>query len=490
MIIPSVSQYTLKQVKREMKKKLSEAFDEFIESTEREEQIDTSSRYTISPQTMSPNLTSSTFTVPKSSPDKHVPKTILKPASVEETNHPLKEGLNTPRKTSVSKGSMASKRRSLIQPMMVPKTPEPDRTNAVNMGNGAPIAINGTITGANNSNDGNGGIGDSNHGTPPVDNGRFSDAVITTASTSKRNSMHSRTSSTQSMALDTSLGNGMDVNALLQSLANKELELLECKRKIEDLKKQLQLEETIYQNKTNELQDLKNKVSKNLNGSQQQNNNNNTGNNRMKFAKENSRATPNSTPVKRSQKSDNNHLMKSRNVEDQSKQSMWSKPLAIFNQVDQLIQQELERTLNWDEPPTPVEETPGENNTEAGGVSQSIWNFVAEVKSGLLGIEEEDEGSGKDDNTEQTSQRSHINTNNTKEKPDDNDLDLSIKEFKTARKHRDENEHNNIKNRKSKSNAIKSMSSNKLNFIDDNESALTENPMVEMGDFSGKKFST
>lgn len=469
-----------------LKDTMSEAFDEFMETTEREEQIDTSLRFTtgtISPQAMSPtNAMASTFsasaTVVKGSPEKHIPKTLLKPASAEETNHPLKEGLaTTPRKTSVSKGSMASKRRSLIQPMMVPKTPETDRTNSVTMGSGVTSSAN-----KNNNSNNNNITNDSSRGhTPKLDNSKFSDAIASTANTSKRNSMHSRTSSTQSMAVDTSLGNGMDVNALLQSLANKELELLECKRKIEDLKKQLQLEETIFQNKNNELQDLKNKVSKNLNGS---NKNNNPGNNRLSLSKENSRGTPNDTPVKKLVASGD-----TRTYEDQSKQSMWSKPLAIFNQVDQIIQHELERTLNWDEPPTPVEEAIEENNADSGGVSQSIWNFVAEVKSGLLGIEEEDEESSKDGSTGQPTQRPSFNNSKSKDKPnntDDNDLDLSIKEFKTAKKLHEDNEHNNLKKRDVKKSSRKKSSSsgNKLSFIDDNDTTFPESPLVEMGDFS------
>lgn len=488
---------------------MDQKFDEFIAQTESEAEIDTSSRYTtgsISPQFASPTkfknvLPHETDTQTgqrnRVAEHQHVPKSLLN-ASVEEShNHPLKEDKSESRQRQVSVSNsnpsskgMVNKRRSLIQPMMVPTTPETDRTRPQSQSNVA----SGNSANKNNLHP------DTNHGidinattqTPSsmsMGNPKFSENFASLAPSSKRNSMHSRTSSSQSMAIDSSLGGSMDVNALLQSLANKELELLECKRKIDDLKKQLHMEENIYQNKANELQELKNKVSKNINvsGSNQPvfNKTSTTG---RKNSRESSRRNTHVTPVKTTRNDIRQDTSLNQDMEnsDDNKQSMWSKPLALFNQVDQIIQQELERTLNWDEPPTPVAETE-ENQEGDKSVSKSLWSFVSDLKTGLLGIEEEEDG--------HHTQQSNSNVNrpkNTHGQVMDNrrhaneDINLSIKEFKTTKKHLDDNSDTHLKQRSGRTAVRKTKSGNKLNFVDDSDDgdSTLEADMVEMGSFS------
>lgn len=249
------------------------------------------------------------------------------------------------------------------------------------------------------------------------------------------------------------------------------------------------MEENIYQNKANELQELKNKVSKNINvsGSNQPvfNKTSTTG---RKNSRESSRRNTHVTPVKTTRNDIRQDTSLNQDMEnsDDNKQSMWSKPLALFNQVDQIIQQELERTLNWDEPPTPVEETE-ENKEGDKSVSKSLWSFVSDLKTGLLGIEEEEDGPH--------TQQSNSNVNRPKNthgqvmdnrKHANEDINLSIKEFKTTKKHLDDNSDTHLKQRSGRTAVRKTKSGNKLNFVDDSDDgdSTLEADMVEMGSFS------
>lgn len=66
------------------------------------------------------------------------------------------------------------------------------------------------------------------------------------------------------------------------------------------------------------------------------------------------------------------------------------------------------------------------------------------------------------------------------------DINLSIKEFKTTKKHLDDNSDTHLKQRSGRTAVRKTKSGNKLNFVDDSDDgdSTLEADMVEMGSFS------
>ncbi|GAV52352.1 hypothetical protein ZYGR_0AG03430 [Zygosaccharomyces rouxii] len=385
-------------------------FDEFVEATDKELHVDTSTRNTTI-NVSSPG-SSNGSTSPQKSPSgevlsrKEVRLRQFTPKKLNYQDHPLKDhnsGGLLPTSTRNSKSSTINRRKSLLQPIVAPQTPDKSGPSWRSSAAGSP-------------------------------NGSFNRQRSTSGA-----SMHSRSSS-QSFSLDSTF----DVS--LQNLANKELELLETKRHIEELKKQLQSEEQSYQKRVEELKELKSEVSNNLqiNTQQQQH-------------------QQQQQQLQAHDKKRDEHIREnSRNTSSRAgASSVWSKPLAFFNQFDQIIQHELERSLRWDDTPDdkimqpePYEGAAGvqhsqlrqpqletstsdsqsnddkndnnnnnnsnnnNNNNNNDGTNKNIWSFFNDVKTGLLGIEEEEEpqqrtiaGSAKTDN--------------------------GIKEFKTAKKTKD-----------------------------------------------------
>ena len=190
-----------------------------------------------------------------------------------------------------------------------------------------------------------------------------------------------------------------NVNDLLKNLANKELQLLESKRNIEELKRKLLYYEKLYDQQYSDLKKLKAEVSRHISDKSMMNVN--ISNDSTKKESQAGDEIIQSTPEKhfqviKKQSSDVNinkvepstsPLMirkrnnidinfqrdtTRRNLSDMSKEShiavtefnpidynppkkpqskyesMWSKPFAFFNQFDQLLQSELEKSLNWD----------------------------------------------------------------------------------------------------------------------------------------------
>lgn len=274
----------------------------------------------------------------------------------------------------------------------------------------------------------------------------------------------------------TSLVDSNDVDELLKKLANKELELLESKRKIEELKKKLIYHEELYEKQYNDLKKLKEKVSKHLSYKSPMKNDA-SRNSTMKepqSQEEIAQSTPKKiSPIikekldyvninKRGQstsplgmKNHNNtkiNLQREKirnNPSDMTNEShsavtklnpidynppkkpqsrnesMWSKPFTLFNQFDQLLQNELEKSLNWnnetenessfteevdknkhddiirsdyDNPDIPntndhLRNRPTidkrhlqpSNQSLTRSVSTSLWGFVNDMKEGLLG---------------------------------------------------------------------------------------------------------
>lgn len=405
-------------------------FDEFVEAADKELHVDTSTRNTTMNMTPSGERQDSRSPTKSSSGEvlsrKEMKMKQFSPKKLNYSDHPLKEH-NSSGKSRKTSTSTINKRKSLLQPMVTPQTP-----------------------------DKSGGSWVSNAGSPSgsVNNDRRSTSIA---------SMHSRSSS-QSYSFDSAL----DIS--LQNLANKELELLEIKRHIEELKKQLQLEEQFYHKRVEEVKELKSQVSNNLqvNTQQQQQQQHQHQNQHQQHRHQQH------LQVQHGKRRDEHNRSHSRRTSSGTGSgSVWSKPLAFFNQFDQIIQHELERSLRWDDTPEdkimhpePYEGAAGvqhnqlrqaelgvvapknqpndgnsnnnissnnKNNNNNNNISSdeeeddddddddgstNIWNFFNDVKTGLLGIEEEEEvpqrtiaGSAKAEN--------------------------GIKEFKTAKKKKD-----------------------------------------------------
>lgn len=447
-------------------------FDEFIESADKDLEMDTSTRVRTG-TTTSPSLISPTRTISGGSRNQkkdanegnkvHSHLRQFTPKKLTYQDHPLKEvtGQNIGNSSTSRQNTSLNKRRSLIQPIVAPKTPEnPSKQgNKINHNNSAPAKL-------------------------VVERGLHAERKR-----SKSNvSLASPSGGIQSEKEELALGSSIDVSALLQNLANKELELLEGKHRIEELKKQVTFEQQSYQGRVVELRELQEQVSNYFNQKKTA-----PITELTKEVKSPSQATINLT------KTTNEHheaavkkaaqyyasRTSPKETDTEPRPSVWSKPLAIFNQFDQIIQHELERSLNWDDSSSTTPKNMGRRieqqkasdadtrssqirqpmQEEPSSVSKSIWNFVNDVKTGLLGIEEDEDKELANERTFQ--EGSPVASNNDTEA-----TGLGIKQFITTNKNRDE--------------SPGTTGDNKLKFIDDKacdesiEEALPANRDVEM----------
>lgn len=348
-------------------------FDEFIEAADKDLKVDTSTRVSSGsltpPGMLSPNslVSGNSVSRKRESHPQEGTKTYgqsrqFTPQRLSHQDHPLKDAAGQPQNAAVAarNANGLNKRRSLIQPIVAPKTPERHAKYNVS----APTTL-----------------------------------VADRSSQAKTESKATKRSS----AAD---ADGM-MSTLLQNLANKELEILDAKQRIEELKKQLASEDTQYQERLKDLQELREKVSYHFHRAAISNSPQPAANAKAKAEVKSSepakvRQNRAATPPVNKVSTPNTALPK------EDKQSVWSKSLAMFNQFDQIIQHELERSLNWDEHPSPAtrEEAHQQDETavrskkqteEPGGVTKSLWNFVSDMKSGLLGIDEESESRQQSD---------------------------------------------------------------------------------------------
>ncbi|KAH3676392.1 hypothetical protein WICMUC_002023 [Wickerhamomyces mucosus] len=167
-----------------------------------------------------------------------------------------------------------------------------------------------------------------------------------------------------------------DLNDSLRQLALKEMKIIELKDELKLINIKLEQEQL-------ELTELRNKI----------------GNNLYKDIKINNSPSKTSKFDNLAQKDykDNETDKFSKN------DSYWAKPINFLNQFDQILQNEFEK-LNHLEQHIVPEEANDENkdhNKERKGaddvlnsVSNSIWSFVSDVKSGLLGEDDEENYSG------------------------------------------------------------------------------------------------
>ncbi|QLL30292.1 hypothetical protein HG536_0A01090 [Torulaspora globosa] len=341
-------------------------FDEFIAATDKDLEVDTSTR-----------VSSGSITLPAiSSPGRRVSGGSISrkrdlhthegtktygqsrqttPQRLSHQDHPLKYSEEQSFNVAIATrpGNGLSKRRSLIQPIVAPKTPEGHKK----FNTSAPTTL----------------MADRSY--RPERNRSGSNA-----------SFRSSTADTDVM-----------MSTLLQNLANKELEILDAKQRIEELKKQLASEDILYQERLKDLQELKEKVTNHFHKA--------TNNNTSPTVDRVKKDLKGDEQAKKRQGHGSNHPVKDTVASNdvparENRPSVWSKSLAIFNQFDQIIQNELERSLHWEEQSGTAaqqkggqesddEVRSGKQNEETISVTKSLWSFVSDMKYGLLGIEEE-----------------------------------------------------------------------------------------------------
>ncbi|CAB4254883.1 similar to Saccharomyces cerevisiae YHR159W TDA11 Putative protein of unknown function [Maudiozyma barnettii] len=498
-------------------------FDEFIDETDKKLNIDTSTQISVSNSHQDDDLpkVDSVLSSPKSPiinntskfnlqrqktptgivdhplknsgsiPDKELDLKLIANKDVVPEQIPTTGPLETvpvtrsviPKRRSV----MLNKRRSLIQPVMAPISPE-------NFINKSGVLEDNILKPSDDVPARKYSIGNSNIIDPEH----------------VQLSVHSRSSSLTSSStnLDTT-----DINTLLKSLASKEMDLFESKQKIEDLRKQLSQQQKMYDQHAKELQQLKTQVTKHLSenvnvaGStisspvnvpqiqkppidsssvQQPIPSNTTNPTSPKLEKDNINGLyRRGTRTLRPKKNGTPSINKTKEIpispesiaepqpSEQEEESTWNKPFAMFNQFDQILQNELEKSLNWDsetdnDSPEKLDRFRGANvfnptNTVSEdtsssanpSLSKSLWSFVDTVRSGLLGIDENEEYENENISKKVASPNERGYSNQSS--------NSTMKQFKTAQKSQ----------------------GNKLQFIgdikDNNQESIRRN--VEMKDF-------
>ena len=429
------------------------------------------------------------------------PMTVIKQA--DPAAPPLRSKI--PKRRSV----MLNKRRSLIQPVMAPVSPESFVTKT------------GTVTIDDNFSK----IDDN----VPLRKYSIGNSNIIDPEHVQLSQVHSRSSSLASSSANL---DSNDISSLLKSLASKEMDLFESKQKIEDLKKKLNIQQKLYDQHAKELQQLKSQVTKHLSENVNSANNTMTSpenpqpvqqpvtiapvatepptTNIPKISTSSEMSSPESKNGIRAENQGQLHRRGTRTLRPkknatpnkikeipvsspesvittqqqqpikQRDESGWNKTFSMFNQFDQILQNELEKSLNWDSETdnsspekidrkdganvfnpglphsrsvTPVNSTMVQGTTEENpSLSKSLWSFVDSVRSGLLGIDEDEEN---EINSENVSSSSY----NTRDVSDNSNM----KQFKTAQKSQ----------------------GNKLQFIDDTKDTNNESVRrnVEMKDF-------
>lgn len=135
-----------------------------------------------------------------------------------------------------------------------------------------------------------------------------------------------------------------DMSDVLRKMASSEMKIIELKDELRLLQKKIQVEEE-------ELAQLRSKVAWNLNH----------------------QSKPKKQGVLKKDIIEKNEDVKN------EKGSYWSKPMTLLNQFDQMLQTEFEK-LGKDQTE--------KDNDVLKGVSNSLWSFVSDVKSGLMGDED------------------------------------------------------------------------------------------------------
>lgn len=331
--------------------------DDFIEATDKDLEVDTSTR--CQPGSLTPpGVGSPSRSISAGSGNRksngvegkqaHPQQRQFSPQNLSHQDHPLKanRGPSVNLNVGPRRSATLSQRRSLIQPIVAPKTPD---THSAKCNKSEPSSL-----------------------------------------TADR--VHRQRSGSVASQGSLRAGGEPDISTLLQSLATKELELLDGKHRVEELKKKLAAEETLHQERLKELQELKEQVGIHFHKTAA-NSMSPTGDKYRSNTKEREELKEPKEPSARASSPAVSSISNEQPAAER-RHSLWSKPLAMLGQVDQIIQHEFERSLNWDDPPSPAPQVgdtvrQGKQSDAQTGVSQSIWSFVNDMRSGLLGIDEE-----------------------------------------------------------------------------------------------------
>ncbi|AMD18626.1 HBL276Cp [Eremothecium sinecaudum] len=225
---------------------------------------------------------------------------------------------------------------------------------------------------------------------------------------SSQGSGHSRASSSGSIrSEDEAL---TDVSAMLQTLATRELEVLEQRKNVEDLRKHLELEERTLAMQMQELDGLKLKVSYALDpnsggslnhirgvppASEQVVIQNQEARNATQSLQGKSRPSKNieRSSSRRSSAAGSAPPKQGTTVPPVKQESVWSKSLSLLNDFDQLLQQGLEKKLGFEDiaPSQHLSSTKTYSKSnrvllEDKGIS--FWGFVQDFKATLLSLGE------------------------------------------------------------------------------------------------------
>lgn len=362
----------------------NDALENFIDLQDEENNIDTKGKYRVSPRDTTPVDIKSfeeSVSSPSSSGRKHL-HTQSTPTKATPDSHPLKDNdhfsTNCTNSTEgVIKRSNTWQRKSLIMPILSP--------------NNTPKQSSQTTLHFHSHSHSHSHVQDSFSDTPPGRKQRTRDNSIE-SQMSKRSSggsissilpdtldgtnTNTNNSPIADSARNTYLQNeNTDVSGLLQSLANKELEILERTKRVHDLKRQIMLEDKVIHQINAELHILKKKVSE-LVGNQV-------------VSQTNQTASAKQTSTSK--------------TESKLPESLWTRSVSLFNQFDQMIQGTVENRLGLvDSSPNdaPRKHNDQLNCTQAKKQEENpIWSIVNDFKQGLglLEIEEEE-----DDNNERT----------------------------------------------------------------------------------------
>ncbi|AAS51770.2 ADL150Cp [Eremothecium gossypii ATCC 10895] len=141
-----------------------------------------------------------------------------------------------------------------------------------------------------------------------------------------------------------------DVGAMLQTLATRELALLEQRKTVEDLRRALRLEERVLVAQARELEELKQRVARALDAGS------------PRAVLEPGAELPGAPGAR---------------------ESVWAKSMSFLNEFDQILQEGLEKRLGFDElMPSPATDA----TTPEADDRRGIWGLVSEFKAGLLGL--------------------------------------------------------------------------------------------------------
>ncbi|CCH46471.1 putative tyrosine-protein kinase kin-25 [Wickerhamomyces ciferrii] len=167
-----------------------------------------------------------------------------------------------------------------------------------------------------------------------------------------------------------------DMNNILRKMASSEIKIIE-------LKDELKLIQLKIQKEQDDLNKLKTQMIENLNKPNEIKNKSRSNSSPFEHKPSSSNSSihsqqqPNQQqvpPVQPIQK------QQSQSQTNESTQSYWTKPMNLLNQFDQLLQNEFEK-LGKDN-------IQNNNNEDVlKGVSNSLWGFLGDVKSGLMGEE-------------------------------------------------------------------------------------------------------